>query len=108
MARTTATLHQAMAIQHGMDGALRWNLDTGEPANQALSDFPSTPGGVLALHVQNIVLKLKRKLPAIAIGPPTTVGQPLNAAGLVAIEDLVAGLAGDAELSAEFRHRLAS
>jgi hypothetical protein len=43
----------------------------------------------------------------IAIRTPAPVGQPLNATFLVAIKDLVAGLAGDRELSAEFRHRLA-
>jgi hypothetical protein len=44
----------------------------------------------------------------IAIGPAASVGQPLNAALLIAIEDLVAGLARNAELPAKFGHRLAS
>ena len=37
----------------------------------------------------------------------TPVRQPLNAAFLVAIEDLVTCFAGNAELPAEFRHWLA-
>jgi hypothetical protein len=43
----------------------------------------------------------------IAIGTPAPVGQPFDPAMLVTIKDLVAGLALDPELSAEFRHRLA-
>src|SRR5713101_2918410 len=107
MTRSTASLHQTVAIQHRMNGAFGRYRDTGEPADQALSDLTSTPGGVLALHVQDIVLHLKRKLVGIPIGTPASVGQPLNATFLIAIEDLITRLAGDRELSAEFRHRLA-
>ena len=86
---------------------LAGNGNSGESADQALADLASTPAGVLALHVQDVVLHLKRKLIGIAIGTSASVGQPLNAAFLVAIEDLVAGLAGNPELPAKFRHRLA-
>jgi hypothetical protein len=86
-----------------MDGAFSRNLDTGEPANQTLSDLTSTPTGVLALYVQNIVLHLERKLMGIAIGASASVGQPLNAAFLVAIEDLVARFSGDPKFPAELR-----
>ncbi len=47
MARTTAPLDQAIAIEDRMDGALGRNLDAGEPADQALSDLTRTPAGVL-------------------------------------------------------------
>jgi hypothetical protein len=60
-----------------------------------------------ALHVQDEVLYLKGKLMGIAIGTPAPVGQPLNTTFLVAIVDLVARLAGDRDLPAELRHRLA-
>src|SRR5450432_3311112 len=90
-----------------MDGAFGRDLDIGESADQAFSDLTGTPAAVLALHVEDIVLNLKGKLMSIAIGAPAPVGQPLNPALLVAIEDLVPGLAGDPELSAEFRHGLA-
>jgi len=62
---------------------------------------------VLALDVQDVVLDLKRKLIGVAVGTPAAVGQPLNAALLITIEDLVARLARDPELPAKFRHRLA-
>ncbi len=90
-----------------MDGALGRDGNTGEPPQQALADLARTPAGVLTLDVQNVVLYLKRKLVGIAIRTPASVGEPLNAAFLVAIEDLVARLTGNAKLPAKFRHRLA-
>jgi len=62
---------------------------------------------MLVLNVQDEVFHLKRKLMGIANGAPAPVRQPLDPAFLVTIEDLVAGLAGNPELPAEFRHRLA-
>jgi hypothetical protein len=61
----------------------------------------------IALQVQDIVLHLKRKVIGVTKGPPASVGESLNAGFLIAIEDLVASLAGNAELPAKFRHRLA-
>src|SRR5260370_13154630 len=90
-----------------MDGAFGGDLDPGEPADQALSNLTSSPGAVLALHIQDKVLHLKGKLMGIPIGTTASVGQPLNSTFLVTIEDLVAGLARNPKLSAEFRHRLA-
>src|SRR6266850_4912539 len=62
-----------------MDSAFRRDRDTGEPADQALSDFPCTPTGVLALYVQDKVLHLKRKLMGIPIGAPAPAGEPQTA-----------------------------
>ncbi len=90
-----------------MDRAFGGDLDTREPPDQALSDLTGAPAGVLALHVQDKVLHLEGKLMGISIGTPAPIGEPLNSTLLVAIEDLVAGLAGDPELPAEFRHGLA-
>lgn len=104
---TAAALDKAVAIEQSMDGALGWNFDPGESADQALANFSRTPSGVLTLHVQDVVLDLERQLVRVVMGTPTSVGQPLYAAFLIAIEDLVAGLAGDTELPAKFRHRLA-
>jgi hypothetical protein len=41
------------------------------------------------------------------VGPPAAVGQAIEAAVLVALEDLVAGLARDIELAADDCHLLA-
>src|SRR6266404_6929280 len=103
----TAAFDQTVAIEHGMNGAFGGDGNTGEPADQALTNFAGTPAGMLALHVENEILYLKRKLVGVAIRASTPIGQALNAALLITIEDLVAGFARDAKLSAEFRHRLA-
>ena len=90
-----------------MDGALSRGGNIGEPADQAFSNFAGTPAGVLALHVQKEGLYLEREFIGISIGAPAPIGQPFDSAILVTIEDLVAGLAGDPELPAKFRHGFA-
>ena len=89
-----------MTIQHRMDGALGRDRDPRESADETLSDFPSTPAGVLALHVQDVILHLEGELIRIAVGSSASVRQPLNPTLLVAIKDLVARLAGDPKLPA--------
>ena len=106
-AQPAAALDQAVAIQQGMDRAFGGDGNAGEPAHEALAEFARTPSGVLALHIQDEVLHLEGKLIAVAIGATASVGQTLKATMLVAVEDLVAGLAGDPELSAELGHGLA-
>jgi hypothetical protein len=69
--------------------------------------FRAPPAGVLALHIQDVVLYLERKLVGVAIRTPASVSESVNATFLTAIEDLVAGLTGNPKLSAKFRHRLA-
>src|SRR3984957_17757495 len=97
-----------MAIEHSMDRAFGRQWDVGEAAQQPLADFASTPAGMFVLHIQNVILHLKGKLVSVAIGTPASVGQPLHPAFLITIEDLVAGLARNAELPAQIRHRLPS
>jgi hypothetical protein len=89
-----------------MDGALGRDVNIGESPDQALADFTGAPTGVLALHVQDKVFHLKRKLMGIAIGTAVSVCQPLNAACLISIKNLVARFAGDSILPAKFRHGL--
>src|ERR1700693_762704 len=62
---------------------------------------------VLVLYVQDEVFDLERKLVGVAIRTSASVREPLHAVFLITIEDLIAGLAGDAKLPAKFRHRLA-
>src|SRR6202040_2319007 len=106
--QTAAALDQSVAIQQRMDGALGRDGDAGESPDQALADLTGAPRGVFALHVQDKVFHLKGKLMSIAIGTAASVRQPLNTAFLVAIEDLIAGFARNAELPAQLGHRLAS
>src|ERR1700682_1041849 len=107
MTHTAAALDQSVTIQHRMDSALGRNGNAGEPANQAFADFSSTPAGVLALHIQDVVLDLERKLVGIALGTPACVSEPLHPPFLIRIEDLVAVLAGDPHLPENSPHRLA-
>src|ERR1700731_474061 len=90
-----------------MDGTFRRDGNAGEPAQQALTNFASTPAGVLMLYVQDEIFDLERKSVGVAIRTSASVREPLHAAFLVTIEDLIAVLAGDAKLPEKFRHRLA-
>jgi hypothetical protein len=83
-----AALHQAMTIQHRIDGAFGGDGDSGESAEEALANLAGTPTRVLALHVQDVVLHLKGELMGIAVRASASVGQPLHPTLLVAIEDL--------------------
>jgi hypothetical protein len=96
-----------MTIEHGMDGAFGWDGGVGESAEQTLANLASTPAGVLTFHVQNIAFHLEGKLVGVAIGTPASIGQSLHPTFLVAIEDLVASLAGDTKLPAKISRRLA-
>ncbi len=93
-----------MTIQHRMDGAFRWNRNAGESAQQSFLDFSRTPAGVLTLHVQDVVLHLEGQLIRVAKGTSAPVRQPLHPTFMVAIENLVARLAGNPKLPAKFRH----
>src|SRR5260370_9621406 len=106
--QATTALDQAVAIQHRIKRACGGDGEVGEPTDQALADLTGAPTGVFALHVQDKVLHLKRELISIAVGAAASVRQPLNAAFLIAIEDLVAGFAGNSELPAELGHRLST
>ena len=46
------------------------------------------------------MLRLLWTFVCVVMGPPASVCEPLNAAFLVTVEDLVTGLTGDAELPA--------
>jgi len=63
--------------------------------------------GILALEADDDRLQLGRQAVRLAEGPAAAVSQSLEAAICVAVEDLVARLAGDAELGAQRRHLLA-
>src|ERR1700741_4597026 len=102
-----AALDQAMTIQHRMDGALGRDRNSGESAQEAFANLAGTPARVLALHVQDEVFHLEGKLIRVAVGSSAPVRQPLHPAFLVAVEDLVTGLARDPKIPAEIRHWLA-
>jgi hypothetical protein len=91
---------QAVAIEHRMHGADRRGLDIVMAPPQLLADLRCAPTGVLALELHDQRLDLERQLVRLPVGPPRAIGEPFEPAILVALEDLVAGLARDIELAA--------
>src|SRR4051794_38439903 len=63
---------------------------------------------LVVLERDDQALDLRRQLVGIMHQPPRTIAQSLEAAFLVAIEDLVAGFARDSELAAQIGHRFAA
>ena len=105
MARPAAALDQAVAIEHRMNGALGGNPDVAvEPAHQQFANLAGAPVRLLALQPDDQGLELLRELVGVADRPPGAVAQRLQPVLLVAVENLVAGLAGDAELPAHLGH----
>ena len=84
-----------------MNGTVGRNFNPRKSADQTLANFSSIPGGVLVLQVQDVVLYLEGQLVRVVMGPPASIGEPLNATFLIAVEDLVTGLTRDAELPAQ-------
>src|SRR5260370_42131079 len=96
-----------MSIEHGVDGAAGRNLHlTGKATQQAFADLACAPVGLLPFEVQDGGLYLLRQLVAITPGSARTVGQRFQTGFLVAVKDLVTGLARDGELSTQSRHFL--
>jgi len=65
------------------------------------------PGGPILLQADDQRFDLKGQLIGVAVGPARSICQGLKTAIVVALEDLVAGLARDAELAGQWRHLLA-
>ena len=61
----------------------------------------------VALEADDQLLHLTRQLVGIAHRPARAVGKRIEPLVLVAVEDLVAGLAGNAELAAHLAHAFA-
>src|SRR4030095_12525594 len=104
---TAALLSEAVAIADGMDGTDRGQVRHRRLLTELLADLGRAPAGILALPPDDPRLDRGRQAVRLAERPAVAVGQGLEAAIFVAVEDLVAGLARDAELGAQRRHLLA-
>ncbi len=102
-----APLHQAVAVEHGVDGAHRRCRDHRVLADQLVAQLRCAPGGVLLLDPQDRAFDLVGQLVGLAVRRPAAVIEPVQATCLVAVEDLVACHPGDAEFTTERRHLLA-
>ena len=105
MPRPTRDLDQAVPVEHGVDRALGRNPDVAvQSADQELADLTGTPMGLVALGRDDQALDLPRQLVGVANRSARTVGQGLQTVFLIALEDLVAGLARNAERATDLAH----
>ncbi len=105
-AAAAAARDQAVAVEHGVDGADGGAAHPGPAPPEPLANLRRAPAGILPLERHNQFLDRHRELIGVPVRPPAPVGQPLDAAVFIALVDLVAGLAGDPELRAQRRHLL--
>ena len=85
-----------------MNGALGRHSDVAvQTADQQLADFARPPMRLVALEIDDQPLHLIGQLVGIAHRPARAIAQRVEPFVLVAVEDLVTGLAGDAELLAQ-------
>src|SRR5215471_10772143 len=104
MAVSVATADQAVTIEHRMHGTYRRRLDVIVSSTQRRADLGCTPARVLAPEAHDQRLDLNRQLVGLSIRAAAAVGQANSAEVLIALEDLVAGLARDIELAAQHCH----
>src|SRR5260370_15343336 len=106
--RPPRDLDQAVPVEHGVDRALGRNADIAvQSADQELADLAGTPMGLVALGRHGQALDLPRQLGGVANRPARAVGQRLETVFLVGLEDLVAGLARNAERATDPPRRVA-
>src|SRR5215469_13303898 len=106
--RPSRDLDQAVPVEHGVDRALGRNGDVAvQSADQEFADLAGTPMRLVTLGCDDQALDLPRQLVGVANRPAQTVGQGLETVFLIALEDLVAGLARNAERATDLAHRFA-
>jgi hypothetical protein len=87
-------LDQTMAVEHGMHRAFGRNADIAvELADQQLAYLPGAPVRLVLLGSHDHALDRVGQLVGISHRPTSPIGERLKAFILVAVEDLVAGLA---------------
>jgi hypothetical protein len=97
-----------VAVEHRMHGALgRQAHVAGELADEEFPYLTRPPMRLVALEIDNQPFHRVGQLVGIAHRPPRAIGQRIQSLVLVAIEDLVAGLTGNAERAAHLAHALA-
>jgi hypothetical protein len=107
LASPAGLLHQTMAIQNRMNGRMSRNAHIPCQATyQQFPDLAGTPVGLVLLRINDRPFDRDGQLVGIPHGPTGPVLQGDQPFFLVAIEDLVARLPGNPELTAKIRHRL--
>src|SRR4029077_6658293 len=78
-----------------------------QSADQELADLAGTPVRLVMLGRDDHALDLRRQLVGVANRPARAVGQGLETVFLIALKNLVAGLARNAERATDLAHRFA-
>src|SRR5258708_5082694 len=78
-----------------------------QPTDQKITDLAGAPMRLIAFEADDQAFDLSRKLVGVTHGPPPPIAQRLEPVFLVAVIDLVAGLARDTKLATDLAHRLA-
>ena len=89
-----------------MDRADRRRMHIRIEPGKPLPDLRCAPVRLILLQTHDLRLDLKGQLIGVPIWPARAIGQAFQPDLIVAGEDLVAGLARDAELPAQPRHLL--
>ena len=96
-----------MAIKHGVDRADRWQVRAGELLAEFLSDLGRAPARILPLQTDDRRFDRCWQAIRLSVCAVAPIAEGLDPAVLVAVEDLVAGLARNPELGAQRRHLFA-
>ena len=100
-----ASLDQAMTVQHRVHRAPgRDTHIAGKTPDKQLTDLPGAPMRLLALVLDNHPFNGAWQLIGIPHWPTRAIPQRLYTMILVAVENLVTGLAGNPELPAQIAH----
>jgi len=89
-----------VAIEHGVDGADRRQLHWRDLMPQFLPDLGRAPAGIFALEPDDRRLDRGRQPIRLPIRSAAAIIEGHDTAVFIPVEDLVAGLAGDAKLGA--------
>jgi hypothetical protein len=96
---------QPVTIEYSVNRAAGRNLHrVRQAAQQALADLPRTPVRLLAPGCHDGGYHRLGQLVGVAERPARPIGQTLPATFLIAVQDLVTGLARDPELAAQGSH----
>jgi hypothetical protein len=97
-----------MAIEDGVNGAAGWNFHFArQSSKEALPDLAGAPVRFLVLGRYDGRFDLLGQLVGLSMRAPGAIREPLQPTFLIAVDDLVTGLARDSELSAQSGHALA-
>src|SRR5262245_52356656 len=100
-------VHQAVAIEHRVDRTDRRQVRAGVLLPELFADLGRAPARILPLQAHDRGFDRRRQPIRLPVRPMAPIGEGLDAAVLVAVEDLVAGLPRDPELGAQRRHLFA-